>query len=104
MSDKVRIIQDEYRTKRLTKMDDESFIRFIVMEAIVLLYMTQYMMETAEEWRDWCTEEYGDNYYCGHNFAQLASDHKHYIEECIMNANKILDNVLIEGGYENETT
>lgn len=97
-----RIAQTKNRELRLKKMSDQSFIHFITTEAVVLLYLTQYMMETAEEWVEWCTAEYGGNVYCGHNFAQLGVDHKYYIEESIKNANKILDEFIIEGGYEHE--
>ena len=47
---------------------------------------------------------YAGNYYCAHNFAQLGVDRKYYIEECIMNANKVLDEVFItiKGECENE--
>lgn len=97
-----RIAQAKNRELRLKKMSDQSFIHFITTEAVVQLYLTQYMMETAEEWVEWCTEEYGGNWYCGHNFAQLGIDYKDYIEESIKNANKILDEFIIEGGYEHE--
>lgn len=84
-------IQEKNRLERLKEMDDETFIRYIVMESVILVYLTDSMFQTAEEWCDWCIEEFGNNYYQGKNFKQLTSDHKYYIEECILNANKVLD-------------
>lgn len=84
----------EMREQRLKEMDDLSFIRYMVVEAVVTQYLTTYMFETADEWSDWCRYNF-DNYYCGRNIAQLAIDYKYYIEECILNANKVIDSQLI---------
>lgn len=84
----------EMQEQRLKEMDDLSFIRYMVVEAVVTQYLTTYMFETADEWSDWCRYNF-DNYYCGHNIAQLAIDYKYYIEECILNANKVIDSQVI---------
>lgn len=89
-------IQERNRLNRLKEMDDESFIRYIVMESVILVYLTDFMFQNAEEWCYWCIEEFESNYYQGKNFKQLTSDHKYYIEECIANAIAILDKHLME--------
>ena len=93
-------VQEKNRLDRLKEMDEETFIRYIVMESVILVYLTDYMFQNAEEWCEWCIEEFGSNYYQGKNFKQLTSDHKYYIEECILNAIKILDERLTEDWNE----
>ena len=80
---------------RLKEMDVDAFIRYMVVEGVVTQYLTNYMFEIAEEWADWCSYNF-DKIYCSHTFAQLAVDHKYYIEECILNANKVIDNQINE--------
>ena len=85
---------EERRRQKIMAMADDEFIRHFVVEFIVDTNLTEYAWsDTAEEWAEWCTQEYGEHYY-NRSFYNLATDHKHYIEECLTNAINIIRDLL----------
>lgn len=85
---------EERRRQKIMAMEDDEFIRHFCVEFIVDTNLTTYAWsETAEEWAEWCTKEYGEHYY-NRSFYSLATDHKHYIEECLTNAINIIRDLL----------
>lgn len=80
--------------ERLKKMDDATFIRYMVAEAAVIYYSEGCNFSTAEEWAEWMVEEHESNIWCNRNISQLAVDHKYYIEECIASINEILEKYI----------
>ena len=85
---------EDRRRQKIMAMQDDEFIRHFVVEFIVDTNLTTYAWsETAEEWAEWCTQEYGEHYY-NRSFYNLAADHKHYIEECLRNTIDIIRDLL----------
>jgi hypothetical protein len=85
---------EEKRRQKIMAMGDDEFIRHFVVEFIVDTNLTTYAWsETAEEWAEWCTQEYGEHYY-NRSFYNLAADHKYYIEECLRNTIDIIRDLL----------
>lgn len=85
--------RQEQREERYKNMTDEEFIRHFVADAVILTCYTDITFNNADEWAEWCTEEHGERY-CGKSFYGLASDFKYYVEECIANAEKIVNELL----------
>jgi hypothetical protein len=85
---------EDRRRQKIMAMHDDEFIRHFCVEFIVDTSLTAYAWsETAEEWAEWCTQEYGEHYY-NRSFYNLAADHKYYIEECLTNTVNIIRNLL----------
>lgn len=85
---------EEKRRQKIMAMGDDEFIRHFVVEFIIDTNVSEYAWsDTAEEWAEWCTQEYGEHYY-NRSFYNLAADHKYYTEECLTNAINIIRDLL----------